>query len=134
MPTKSNNNLTINGGSLSIKFSVFATTDPLQRGLAGKLDRIGQPESQLTFNDPVTGMRGTSDVVAADNAAAVEFLVDWLESQNVLASVAGIGHRVVAMLSPFLSPRHVGSGFEAHSVLVVLLKNVANNRSTRGGT
>lgn len=95
MLTSDDNILTINGGSSSIKFSVFAPTDPLQRALAGKLDRIGQLESQLTFNDPVAGKQGTVDVVVADYASAVEFLVDWLESQNVLASVAGIGHRVV---------------------------------------
>ena len=89
------NILTINGGSSSIKFSVFATTDPLHRGLTGKLDRIGLAGAQLTFSDPVSGKKDTVEVEVSDYASAVEFLVDWLESRHVLASVIGIGHRVV---------------------------------------
>lgn len=95
MPTKPYNILTINGGSSSIKFSAFATTDPQQRGLTGKLDRIGQRGAQLAFSDPVSGKKNTVDVEVSDYASAVEFLVDWLESRHVLASVIGIGHRVV---------------------------------------
>ena len=95
MPSQPDNILTINGGSSSIKFAVFATTDPLQRGLVGKLDRIGQLGAQLSFSDPLSGEQDVVEVGKTDYASAVEFLVSWLESQDVLASVAAIGHRVV---------------------------------------
>ena len=59
------------------------------------MDRIGLTGAQLTFNDPVSGKKDTVEVEESDYASAVEFLVDWLESRHVLASVVGIGHRVV---------------------------------------
>ena len=95
MPTKSDNILTINGGSSSIKFAVFATTDPLRCALIGKLDRIGQPGAQLTLSDPLTVKQEIVDVDVSDYASAAQFLIDWLESRHVFDWVTGIGHRVV---------------------------------------
>jgi len=45
-----NNVLTINGGSSSIKFAVYHTSEPLKRLLYGNIDRIGQSDSKLSFN------------------------------------------------------------------------------------
>ena len=95
MPTKSDNILTINGGSSSIKFAVFATTDPLRCALMGKLDRIGQLGAQLTLSDPLTVKQEIVDVDVSDYASAAQFLIDWLESRHVFDWVIGIGHRVV---------------------------------------
>jgi len=44
--------LTINGGSLSIKFALYNVEEPLKRGVYGKVDRIGLNGTNLTFNDP----------------------------------------------------------------------------------
>ena len=43
--------LTINGGSSSIKFALYAAVKPLKRGLHGKVDRIGLSGTNLTFHD-----------------------------------------------------------------------------------
>jgi len=41
--------LTMNGGSSSIKFALYQVGEPLERGLYGKLDRIGLSGTNLTF-------------------------------------------------------------------------------------
>ena len=43
--------LTINGGSSSIKFALYAAVKPLKRGLYGTVDRIGLTGTNLTFHD-----------------------------------------------------------------------------------
>ncbi|QDV26457.1 acetate/propionate family kinase [Aureliella helgolandensis] len=87
--------LTINGGSSSIKFAVFHLKPSLHRGLTGKLDRIGCDGTRLTFSETERAAPQTVEVAAADHLAAAEFLLDWLESQNILSNVAAIGHRIV---------------------------------------
>jgi len=49
--------LTTNGGSSSIKFALYQDSDPRQRGLYGKIDRIGLSGTSLTFGDSATHQR-----------------------------------------------------------------------------
>lgn len=44
--------LTFNGGSSSIKFTLYQTGEPLERRLYGKIDRIALSDTNLTFNQP----------------------------------------------------------------------------------
>ena len=48
--------LTINGGSSSIKFALFAGDDPPKPVLQGGIERIGQPGATLRLKglDPIT--------------------------------------------------------------------------------
>ena len=85
--------LTINGGSSSIKFALYTTSEPLQRSLCGKIDRIGLTNTTLTFADPIKNKKGALNLLTDCNPA--EFLINWLESQTGFASVQAIGHRVV---------------------------------------
>lgn len=88
--------LTINGGSSSIKFCVFELiNDSLQRGLVGKVERIGVSGTNLTANSPSANQKYRVDVDGSSYATAVDFLIHWLESQAVFASIQGIGHRIV---------------------------------------
>ncbi len=87
--------LTFNGGSSSIRFALFqAGTNP-QRGLSGKIDRIGSKEAQFEFTESDSQSPESRKVGAFDFAAAASFLLDWLEARGSLAAVGGIGHRVV---------------------------------------
>ena len=43
--------LTINGGSSSLKFAVFAAADPIERVLSGRVERVGRGESRLVVSD-----------------------------------------------------------------------------------
>jgi acetate kinase len=87
--------LTINGGSSSIKFVLYETGEPLERRLYGKIDRIGLPGTNLTFNDPTGNQKDSLSIAAADHKSAANSLIDWLEEQDGFASVRAVGHRVV---------------------------------------
>ena len=95
MKTGSPGILTINGGSSSIKFALFQTGEPLERKLHGKVDRIGLPDTNLTYNDPTTNQPVSCNLAAADHKSAANALIDWLEKQIDFKSVKGVGHRVV---------------------------------------
>ena len=87
--------LTINGGSSSVKFALYQASEPLQRGLHGKIDRVGMGGTTLTFNDPATNQPDSRTLAAPDDKSAATFLMDWLEQQKVFESVRAVGHRVV---------------------------------------
>ena len=87
--------LTINGGSSSIKFALYAAVEPLQRGLYGTVDRIGLSGTNLTFHDADGKPQASRKLIAADHKSAANSLIDWLEAQADFASVKAVGHRVV---------------------------------------
>jgi len=86
--------LTINGGSSSIKFALYATDKTLQRRLHGKVDRIGLSGTTLTFHNTHPDA-GPLSLAAADHRSAAHWLIDWLEAQPDFKSVEALGHRVV---------------------------------------
>jgi len=89
------NILTLNGGSSSIKFALYQAGEPLQRGLFGKLDRIGLAGTTLTFADPATNQHDSRSLAASDHKSAATVLIEWLEARNHFESVRAVGHRVV---------------------------------------
>jgi acetate kinase len=95
VPTPEARILTINGGSSSIKFSMFEVRDPLSPPLEGVIDGIGHPRGKLT----VHGSKGTGDlsqsVALADHASAVGVLMAWLREHVPPEALAAVGHRVV---------------------------------------
>ncbi len=87
--------LTINGGSSSIRFALYDQRAPPQRLLDGKVDRIGLSGTNLTVRDSTGKPQDSRTIDLADHRSAVSFLLDWLETQPVFASVKAVGHRVV---------------------------------------
>jgi len=87
--------LTINGGSSSIKFALYAAVNPLKRGLYGTVDRIGLSGTNLTFHDADGKPQVSRELIAADHKSAANSLLDWLETQPDFESVKAVGHRVV---------------------------------------
>jgi len=87
--------LAINAGSSSIKFALYQTEEPLKRWLFGKIDRIGLPGTNLTFNDRIRNEQGSLILEASDHRSASDWLLAWLEERIGFASLAGVGHRVV---------------------------------------
>ena len=87
--------LTINGGSSSIKFALYQAGGALERRLYGKIDRIGLSGTNLTFKNSTGKSQDSRTINSADHRSAVAFLLDWLETQQVVASVKAVGHRVV---------------------------------------
>ena len=89
------NILTINGGSSSIKFALYAAGKPLKRGLSGAVDRIGLSGTNLTFHDADGKPPAGRKLIATDHKSAAGSLLDWLETRPDFASVKAVGHRVV---------------------------------------
>jgi acetate kinase len=87
--------LTINGGSSSIKFALYAAGKPLKRGLCGTVDRIGLSGTNLKFHEADGKPEASCKLVAADHKSAANALIDWLEKQIDFKSLVGVGHRVV---------------------------------------
>ena len=87
--------LTINGGSSSIRFSIYEAGESPRLSLNGKIDRIGSSGTNLAVNDSAGKPQAALRLAAADHRTAAGFLLDWLEAQPVFASVQAAGHRVV---------------------------------------
>ena len=88
------NILTINGGSSSIRFAVFAADRPPRRLLRGQFERIGSDDAHLSVEQDG---RAPTRIGAAgkEPGAAIGVVLDWLESQPAFTTVAGVGHRIV---------------------------------------
>jgi acetate kinase len=96
--------LTINGGSSSLKFAVFAATDPIGRVLSGGVERIGRGESRLVVSDVESGMREDRAVEAPDQAAAAGLVIERVSQDPGLDVIAAVGHRVVHGGGRFVEP------------------------------
>ncbi|QDX80589.1 acetate kinase [Denitratisoma sp. DHT3] len=93
--------LTLNAGSSSIKFSLYALRDPLpeQAEMTGQIDGIGtrphikaRDGSGQVLDDVDVPLRGDAD---AQHHAAFEFLMEWLRGHEAGWRIVGVGHRVV---------------------------------------
>ena len=107
MSTAGKSILTINGGSSSIKFAMFAADRSLRMTLKGQIERIGMA-------DPVFSVRRTNQpksfarpVAATDHATAVEVLMDWIEESGNDASLIAVGHRIVHGGPNFHAPQRL---------------------------
>lgn len=87
--------LTINGGSSSIRFALYAEGKALRLLLNGKVDRVGLSGTNLTFKDSTGHSQDGRAIDLADHGSAVALLLDWLETQQVFGSVNAVGHRIV---------------------------------------
>ena len=87
--------LTINGGSSSIKFSLFEANGSLRRIYEGAIERIGQPEATLHVKGLRTEDNFSRGVKITDHSAAVSVLMDWLQKQHDRETISAVGHRIV---------------------------------------
>ena len=99
--------LTINGGSSSIKFALFATTPKLQRILAGTIERIGLPEATFVVKGLDKADSLSRPVAAANHTAAVGLLMDWIEERFQHGELAAVGHRVVHGGPKYSQPQRI---------------------------
>ena len=99
--------LAINGGSSSIKFTLYRMSDPLERWLHGKVDRIGLHDATLTFDDLERNQHDSRSIGECDHRSAANYLIDWLDQQAGLASIAVVGHRIVNGGANYNEPQRV---------------------------
>jgi acetate kinase len=94
MSAGNKNILAVNGGSSSIKFSLYAGAPPA-KWLSGKIDRIGAGNAKLTYTDDRNKTHGAVPVDAGDLSGAAAVLLDWLSKQEGAMPLAAVGHRLV---------------------------------------
>ena len=99
--------LAMNGGSSSIKFTLYRMGDSPARRLHGKLERIGLRGATLTFDDLERNQHDSRIIGDFDHRSAANFLIDWLDKQIGLASITAVGHRVVNGGAHYNEPQRV---------------------------
>ncbi len=105
--------LTLNAGSSSIKFALFArsTEIPQQPELVGQIDGIGAAgqAAHIKVKDAAGAVLDDSDLELdlpgkTPHQAALGLLVSWLHGHEAGWSIAGVGHRVVHGAQKFSQP------------------------------
>ena len=99
--------LAMNGGSSSIKFTLYRMGDSPARRLHGKVDRIGLRGATLTFDDLQRNQHDSRIIGDFDHRLAANFLIDWLDKQIGLTSIEAVGHRVVSGGAHYNEPQRV---------------------------
>ncbi len=87
--------LTINGGSSSIKFSLYRIKESLEQLFNGEIEKIGTKKATLNFKNNINQQKNSINIEAPDHEQAANHLIDWLEKQLDFTSVSAIGHRIV---------------------------------------
>ena len=87
--------LTINSGSSSLKFSLYAMGQTETRALSGSLERIGLRGGQFHACDAAGMMLIDQNCEFPDHDVALKTLLDWLERQFRGQPVDAVGHRIV---------------------------------------
>ncbi len=105
--------LTINGGSSSIKFSLFAANRLLRLKVKGQIARIGMADTVFS----VEGADRSADhnkkvsfsrrIVAKDHVTAMACLMAWLKLATTEHEVIAVGHRVVHGGPNFYQPQRL---------------------------
>ncbi len=87
--------LTVNGGSSSLKCSLFEVGPPLIPVVSCLVDRIGFPDVTLTLTDLASGTSERRTIQTAHHNNCIDPLVAWLEQKFTITDLVAIGHRVV---------------------------------------
>lgn len=97
--------LTLNAGSSSIKFSVYASGEAPERLAVGQIESLGSDEARLTRT--WQGETTHEDIGPADHASGLRAILAAVEPMLEGQRVEGIGHRIV----------HGGNRYDAPVVL-----------------
>lgn len=99
--------LTVNGGSSSIKFSLFEAGEILQRISRGEIERIGQPQARMRVQGVGREDNYARPVTVSTHAAAVGVLMDWIEKRTGHDALTAVGHRVVHGGPKYSEPQRI---------------------------
>src|ERR1700730_366047 len=86
--------LSINGGSSSIKFSLFKKEEQPVPLFSGHIQRIGMNDAVLSVKNLAQDKEQRIPVGAKNMQEVVRHIMDWL-TLNTNGSIAAIGHRIV---------------------------------------
>jgi acetate kinase len=87
--------LTVNCGSSSLKFALFALSKHPVRLVSGRIERIGMASSRLVMSCTDGAQAEDRTLSVPDQTAAIKLLIRILGYLVGMANIAVIGHRVV---------------------------------------
>jgi len=91
--------LTLNAGSSSIKFAIFAPNGPPTRILSGKIERIGLSDTKFAVKSHVYPSANIEAPPLLNKVSsyseAIQALVVWLEKEFDQLKIGAVSHRVV---------------------------------------
>jgi acetate kinase len=99
--------LTINGGSSSIKFSLFESGSLLRRIVWGGIDRIGLANAGFCVKGVGQADSFSRSVAAPNHAAAASVLMDWIEQNCAPETLSAVGHRLVHGGPAYAKPQRI---------------------------
>ncbi|OYX43485.1 hypothetical protein B7Y94_01455 [Candidatus Saccharibacteria bacterium 32-49-12] len=95
------NILTVNAGSSSVKVALFQGS--LEPTTSVSIENIGSTDASL-IPEGKYGSSGTAPVEAVNHAEAVKQAVKWIYDQTNIATIDGIGHRIVHGADKYFQP------------------------------
>ncbi len=101
--------LAINGGSSSIKLSLFEAAT-LQLVLSAEIERIGSPGCTFSVTSSKSAKALSQPVAPPDSAHAIAMLVDWIGERAGGDGLVGVGHRVVHGGPTYSAPVRINAG------------------------
>lgn len=106
--------LTLNAGSSSLKFALFDATQACpERRYYGALKNLdSKPEFEVFDAHNVCQLSETT--ATFNGQQAMRYLLDWLEQQFSLETLAAIGHRVVHGGSEYSTPMRINPALLTH--------------------
>lgn len=87
--------LTVNAGSSSLKFALYAAGEDLQKIVEGAVLNIGQQKGTLRVTDWQTKNVVSNEVVVDDHDHAAGHLLNWLDNNIGPNVITAVGHRLV---------------------------------------
>ncbi|MBF9035810.1 acetate/propionate family kinase [Rhodobacterales bacterium HKCCE2091] len=96
--------LTLNAGSSSLKFGLYAMTDEPEEIAVGQVERIG---GAARLRAEIGAEEIARDVTAPDHAGALDTALDLLRARFPRAKAAAVGHRVVHGGPGFTGPARI---------------------------
>ncbi|MEJ7738697.1 MAG: hypothetical protein WKF97_14815 [Chitinophagaceae bacterium] len=87
--------LTINGGSSSIKFSLYQMDERLIQLFYGKIENISTENTTFSSYYSITKQREKVKIGVRNFNSTANFLIDWLQKKDSFNTIKAIGHRIV---------------------------------------
>lgn len=110
--------LSINGGSSSIKFSIFEKKEKLIPQYSGVIKRIGFDDAELIIKDMTAEKEHRQSVKAKSVSEAAKVLMEWL-GQRQGETITAVGHRIVHGIN------HADAEIITDDLLTELNKNIS---------
>jgi acetate kinase len=107
--TPNKNILTVNSGSSSIKFSLYALGETERLILRGELGRIGVSQGFLQVKDHEGKDLTDQELNLPDHGTALKALFAWLQGHAVGKDLHAVGHRLVYGGAVHVKPQRVSS-------------------------